>query len=172
MVWSGVAIRLAVIPLTAIGCVAAPHAGASVDDLALNGTYRATSNGDWAQTNDSYHDEQTVQSIWTITSTCSSAFDCSGTVTSDLGWTAPINKTSQSWTVDRQILNWEPCQDGTVGTGRQLFRFYQVDAFGQFDLDNKSTTYAGEQKTVGPTGACGVSRELAIRMPFRLEKVV
>ena len=45
--------------------LASPHpARASADDLALNGTYIATSNGDWARTNDSYHDEQTVRSTY------------------------------------------------------------------------------------------------------------
>jgi hypothetical protein len=167
-----VVIRLAAITLSVTACFTAPHAGASVDDLALNGTFRATSNGDWAQTNDSYHDEQTVRSIWTITSACSTALDCSGTVTSDQGWTAPISKTSQSWTVERQIANWEPCVDGTGGTGRQVYRFFAVDESGAYDLNSQpSSVYAGVDKTTGPSGACGINRILAISMPFRLEKL-
>jgi hypothetical protein len=163
---------LGAITLSVIGCFPAAHAGASVDDLALNGTYLATSNGEWAQTNDSYHDEQTVRSTWTITSTCSDAFHCSGTVSSDQGWTAPINKSSTTWTVDRQIPNWEECADGTAATGRQLYRFWQVVGdSGRYDIDNQSSVFAGEDKTIGPTGACGISRILAVKMPFRLEKL-
>ena len=163
---------LAAFTLSVIGCFPAPDAGASVDDLALNGTYLATSNGEWAQTNDSYHDEQTVRSTWTITSTCSDAFHCSGTVSSDQGWTAPINKSSTTWTVDRQIPNWEQCADGTAVSGRQLYRFFQVVGdTGRYDIDNESSVFAGEDKTIGPTGACGISRILAVKMPFRLEKL-
>lgn len=172
MALHGVVTRLAAITLSVIAYLAAPVAGASVDELALNGSFRATSNGDWAQTNDSYHDEQTVQSIWTITSACTTAFQCSGTVTSDHGWSAPINKTSQSWTVERQIPNWEPCGDGTTATGRQVYRFYVVDESGAYDLNTPpSSTYAGEDKTIGASGACGSSRILAIKLPFRLEKL-
>ena len=36
------------------------------EDVALNGTFRATSIGDWAQTNDQYHGEPTVIQTWTI----------------------------------------------------------------------------------------------------------
>ena len=44
----------------------APTAAASGDDWGLNGTYAATSIGNWAQTNDVYRDEATVRSKWTI----------------------------------------------------------------------------------------------------------
>jgi hypothetical protein len=166
-----VAIRLAALPLSLIGCVAMPQAGASFEDLALNGTFRATSNGDWAQTNDSYHDEQTVQSIWTITSACTDAYLCTGTVSSDQGWTAPVNKTSVTWTVDRDLPDWAPCADGTAAIGHQQFRFWRVDETAQLDTENQSLVYAGEDKATGPSGACGVSKALVIKMPFRLEKL-
>lgn len=166
-----VAIRLAALPLSLIGCVAVPQAGASFEDLALNGTFRATSNGDWAQRNDSYNEERTVQSIWTITSACSDAFHCTGTVSSDQGWTAPVNKTNVLWTVDRDLPDWVPCADGTAAIGHQQFRFWRVDENGQLDAENQSLVYAGEDKTAGPSGACGVSKPVVIRMPFRLEKL-
>ena len=162
---------MAIAGLIAATCVGVPAAGATVDALALNGTYRATSNGDWAQTNDVYRDEQTVRSVWTISSSCSGAFDCSGTVTSDQGWTAPIAKSSQTWTVEHQLETWQPCPDGTAAPARQLFRFYPVTKVGRVDIDNESTEYAGTDKTVGRSGNCGSSRELAINMPFRLEKI-
>ena len=51
----------------AISVFVAPEAHA--DDMALNGRFLATSNGDWAMTNDVYRDEASVRSIWTIAMT-------------------------------------------------------------------------------------------------------
>lgn len=51
-----------VIPALALalaGGATAPTAAASGDEWGLNGTYQATSNGDWAKTNDIYHNEAT-----------------------------------------------------------------------------------------------------------------
>ncbi len=62
------ATAVAVTVMVALGTPSSAHA--SDDGLALNGIYTATSNGDWAKTDDSYHDEATVTSTWTITSTC------------------------------------------------------------------------------------------------------
>jgi hypothetical protein len=149
----------------------AQPAYASTEGLALNGTYLATSNGDWAKTNEAYHDESTVRSVWTINSTCSNPYECAGTITSDQGWTAPIFKASTSWTVDRELPTWQPCPDGTTSPGHQKFRFYRVDEYGELDLTNESSVFAGEDKTTGQSGACGVSRPLLIRMPLRLEKL-
>jgi hypothetical protein len=146
-----------------------PSAGASQDDMALNGTYVVTANGEWAKTNDSYHDESVVRSTWTITSSCSNPVDCTGQVVSDEGWTAPIVHTSDAWIVDRDVANWEPCPDGTAATGHQRYRFWPVDATGY--VTPGSPTLGGEQRTTGPSGACGVNRILVIRMPVRLDKV-
>jgi hypothetical protein len=144
-------------------------ARASEDGLALNGTYIATSNGDWAKTNDSYHDEGTVTSTWTITSTCSNPVDCTGQVITDQGWTAPIIHNSDAWIVDRDLPNWERCPDGTTATGHQRYRFWPVDATGY--VAPGSPTLGGEERTAGPSGACGINKLLVIRMPFRLDKV-
>ena len=38
------------------------------EDVALNGTFRATSIGDYAQRNDQYFGEPTVYQTWTISS--------------------------------------------------------------------------------------------------------
>ncbi|MGE5694084.1 MAG: hypothetical protein ACM4D3_02285 [Candidatus Sericytochromatia bacterium] len=65
-------------------------AAADANNPALNGRYLATSNGELAMTNQSFHDEATTQSVWTITSSCGTPQDCTGTVTSDEGWTADI----------------------------------------------------------------------------------
>ena len=53
--------------------------------VAINGTFTAFSDGQWAKTNDSYHDELSVTQTWTITSTCATYQDCTGRVTSDQG---------------------------------------------------------------------------------------
>ena len=58
-----------------------PTAGASGDDeWGINGTYIATSNGQWAQTNDIYRNEASVRSTWTISMTCSTPLECTGRV--------------------------------------------------------------------------------------------
>ena len=144
-------------------------ARASEDGLALNGIYVATSNGDWAKTNDSYHDETTVTSTWTITSSCFNPVDCAGQVVSDQGWTAPIVHNSDAWIVERDLLDWERCPDGTAVAGHQRYRFWPVDATGY--VAPGSPTLGGEERTTGPSGACGVNKLLVIRMPFRLDKV-
>ena len=154
---------------TAIGGLATASPATASDDGALNGTYLATSNGEWARTNDSYHDEATVRSIWTITSTCTNPQDCTGRVTSDAGWSADLYRQDTEWTVKRDVPNWEPCWDGTASTGTQVFRFYPADASGMTSAG--STTLIGEDKTTGPSGACGKNQWLTVAMPFKLVKI-
>ncbi len=60
------------------------------EEVAINGTFRATSIGDYAQRNDQYFGEPTVYQTWTISSTCDTFQECHGTVTSDQGWSAPL----------------------------------------------------------------------------------
>ena len=161
------ALATAVIVVAAVGVPTQAHAS---EGWAINGTYSVTSNGQWAQTNAVYRDEAVVRSTWTITSTCSSLADCSGQVTSDQGWTAPINTKYAEWRVERTIKNWEPCADGTAADGHQLFRFYPVDDDGQVAIHG-STTLGGEDKTVGPTGACGINTPLVISVPLKLTQI-
>jgi hypothetical protein len=137
----------------------------------LNGRFIAISNGDWAQTNDSYRNEAIVRSTWTISSTCTQGDECTGRVSSDLGWTAPLRKQNDTWIVDRDIPDWEPCADGTTAPGHQKFRFWRVNADGSQDYSGQSPTFAGEDKTVGLSGACGINKWLAIRMPFSLQQI-
>ena len=85
------------------------------DDVAVNGTYRATSIGDYATTNDTYNGEATVTSTWTISSSCVTFQECHGTVTSDQGWSAPTYMIDGiMWFVKRDVPNWERCPDGTA----------------------------------------------------------
>lgn len=62
--------------------IAAPAVGVP-GDWGLDGTYTATSNGEWSKRNDVFHDEPSVRSVWTVTSTCSYPGECTGTVRSD-----------------------------------------------------------------------------------------
>jgi hypothetical protein len=149
---------------------ASPARATTKEDVAINGTYRATSLGGWATTNDQRNDEATVISTWTISSTCTTFQDCTGTVTSDQGWSAPLYvRDGTQWYVKRDVPNWETCPDGTSYTGQQTYYFYPVNSEGGTQIG--SPTLAGRDKTTGPSGACGQSRWLVIEMPFRLDKI-
>jgi hypothetical protein len=147
----------------------APAARGTGDETAINGIFTATSNGEWAQSNQVYHNEATVRSTWTIATTCATPIDCTGTVKSDQGWTATIYTTNMQWYVKRDLADWERCADGTTAPGHQVYRFTPVGADGY--VDPKSTTYAGEDVTTGPSGACGRNDPLQIESPFKLVKI-
>lgn len=136
----------------------------AADDIAINGTYTAFSDGQWAQTDQSYHDEASVTQTWTITSTCSSYQDCTGTVTSDQGWsTANLVYVSGRWKVTHSVVDWERCADGTARPGEQAFTFWK-------GYPDKSQIIGWDQ-TVGPSGGCGFNKWLNVTMPFRLTPV-
>ena len=60
-----------------VSLASAPQAGAAFCDPLPNGRFTATSDGVWAKTNDVFHDEATVTSTWTITSSCTGEpLDC------------------------------------------------------------------------------------------------
>jgi hypothetical protein len=140
------------------------------EDVEINGTYRATSIGDYAKTNDQYNGEATVIQTWTISSSCVTFQECHGTLTSDQGWSAPLYMIDGiMWYAKREVPNWERCPDGTAYTGQQTFYFYPVNSYGEFQLG--SPTFAGKDKTVGPSGACGQNQWLDITMPLRLDKL-
>jgi hypothetical protein len=140
-------------------------------DPAINGTYTATVIGDWARTRQVYHDEAVVRSTWGISSSCSTAQDCTGQVTSDQGWSAPLTMhDGLTWYVKRDIPNWETCPDGTTFTGRDNFYFYPANPDTGENLLG-SPVLAGREHTVGPSGACGTNSPLLIDQPFRLDKI-
>ena len=151
------------------GTVAVPAAKASLG-FELNGAYRVISNGEWARTNEVFMDEVTVSSIWTFTSTCSDAHTCTGTVTSDQGWTAPLEFRTTRWIVDRYHEKWQYCPDGSVWPGRQRFQFQGANANGQNEK-RISDTLMGYDRTIGISGACGVNQPTVISMPLRLQKL-
>jgi hypothetical protein len=157
---AGIAIQAAVL-------TAGPAAASG--DWGLNGTYIATSNGEWAKTNDIFHNERSVRSTWTISTVCSFPTECSGTVNSDLGWSAPIYQKGGVWFVKRVVPKWEPCPDGSAGDGLQLYRFLESTPDGA-QQDPNSNIFVGEDQTTGVAGACGISLPLFITMPFKLVK--
>lgn len=152
-----------------IGVGAAPTAWAY--NPSINGTYTATQVGNFARTGTVYHDEDVVRSTWRISTSCSTAQDCSGTVVSDQGWTAPlVMHDGQSWNLKRDIPNWEPCDDGSSFTGREHIFFYPADPeTGEMVLG--SAVFAGREHTTGPSGACGTNAPLYIEQPFRLDRI-
>ncbi|BBY13672.1 hypothetical protein [Mycobacterium marseillense] len=153
------------------GLSTAPTAQAiTKEDVAVNGTFRVTSIGDYAQTNDQYKGEPTVYQTWTISSTCDSTLECHGQVTSDQGWTAPLYMTDgEMWKVRREVPNWERCEDGTAFSGVETFFFYPVNDNGGFQIGSR--VFAGKDKTVGPSGACGQNQWLDVAMPLRLDQL-
>lgn len=79
----------------------APTSPADTDGTAVNGRFTAVSDGQWAKTNESFRDEATVTDTWTITSQCANAFECTGQIVSDRGWTAELRYLSGTTTVPR-----------------------------------------------------------------------
>lgn len=136
--------------------------------LPLNGTYAVVSNGDWAQSNDVYHDEVTIRQVWTITSSCENPQSCSGWVASDMGWNADLSWKNM-WLIRRDVPNWQRCPDGTSYPGVQIFRFSPVNDQGQVEIG--SSTLAGQDVTTGASGACSVGQPLVITLPLRVQQV-
>lgn len=165
---SRVLIGLTTASLAAGIAIAAPAAAA--DKWSLNGTFTATSNGEWSRTNDRFRDQHSVRAIWTVESQCSYPTECTGTVSSDQGWTAPIYQTGGEWYVKHIVPRWIPCQDGSTADGLQVFRFKAMTPDGA-NTDPTSNTLVGEDATTGPAGACGVSMPVFITMPFKLVRI-
>ncbi|WP_116377132.1 hypothetical protein [Mycobacterium sp. MFM001] len=165
------AIVLAANAFGALGPTAS--AGATTkEDVALNGTYQVTSNGNLAKINRQYNQEAVVTTTWTISSTCATFNECSGTVKSAQGWTEPLSlRDGLQWYVTHNVPDWERCEDGTAFTGRQEFYFYPVDPNGSGAVQIGSPTLTGKDKTIGPSGACGQNQWLTVEMPLRLDKI-
>jgi hypothetical protein len=155
---------------TAVGTVAAfgaGTAGAERDLAPLNGVYRAVSDGFWAKSNETRRAEAVVVATWTISSTCTTYIDCTGTVTSDQGWSADLIRRGWRWSAKHIVPHWIPCPDGTFYDAEQTFTFWAKRGDAPDDTDNLT----GWDTTLGPSGACGVNRNLEIRMPFTLTRI-
>ncbi|WP_319448167.1 MULTISPECIES: hypothetical protein [unclassified Mycobacterium] len=163
---------MVIVAATAVVAVtSAPSAQARPGGSPLNGRYLATSNGDWATTNDVYRDETTVRQVWTITSSCVDSTSCTGQVSSSAGWTADLRYDGAWWVIERVVDGWEPCADGTSAPGDQKYHFWGVDPAGQTD-DTNTTLLAGSDTTFGRSGACGINKLLVITLPMRLQRII
>lgn len=151
------------------GIATAPAARAY--DPSINGTYTATQIGDWAKTRQVYHDEDVIRSTWRITTSCSTAQDCTGQVVSDQGWTAPVTMhDGLTWYLKREIPNWETCADGTSYSGNDNIYFYPANPeTGENTLG--SPVLAGREKTVAASGGCGYNSPLIVEQPIRLDRI-
>jgi hypothetical protein len=170
----GTAATAMLLATSAVGFIAPASTARAItkEDVAINGTYRATSIGNWAKINDQFNNEPTVVSTWTISSTCTNFQECNGTLKSDQGWSTPIYMLDGvMWYAKRDVPNWERCQDGTAFTGRQTYYFYPADAGGDGEFTIGSPVLAGKDKTVGPSGACGQNQWLTIELPLRMDKI-
>lgn len=150
---------LLLVALWCLSSAVSAHAGDC--DIPFNGTYTAFSDGQWAQTKHSYHDEVSVTATWTVATTCADYLNCMGRVSSDQGWSAPAVCKSGMWSVTHDVPNWEPCADGTAATGQQKFIFWSQTDPAKFE---------GLDTTLGPSGACGVNQWQTISMSFALTK--
>jgi hypothetical protein len=144
------------------GSAAAFSAHATPEEAAaINGTYTATSDGNWAKRNHQFYDLPTATATWTVSSSCSTSIECTGQVTSDQGWSAELKLIGGSmWLVSHDVEDWEKCPDGSAFPGHQQYKFYTVD-------DNN---LEGWDETRGPSGACGANQWLFMEMPFTLVK--
>lgn len=153
----------------ALAATTAPPARAGLG-IELNGPYRVTSNGDWAKTNEVYMDERTEVSVWTFSSSCANAHECTGQVSSDQGWTAPLEFRTSRWIVDRYHENWQTCPDGTTSPGRQRYQFQGSDSNGQYEKLNIDLL-VGYVRTIGVSGACGRNMPTVIQIPLSVRRL-
>nr|WP_082753760.1 hypothetical protein [Mycobacterium sp. NAZ190054] len=138
-----------------------------VAEVALNGTFSARSDGLWAKTNEIMVYRDDVVATWTVTSSCTTFQDCTGTVVSDQGWTAELVYQSQRWKAAHVVEGWQRCPDGTTAPGEQTFTFWAE----RLDAPDRHDRLTGWDQIIGPSGACGVNRSLNIRMPFTLTRI-
>ena len=164
---------IAIVVLAALaGHLAAPPPANADEGYAINGRYAATSDGTYATTNYAFHNEATVKSVWTITSTCRTDVSCEGQVTSDQGWRAPLSTEGHIWYVQRDLPTWETCPDGSTSSGHQTFMFYPADAGGVNQIG--SPYLEGRDKTLGARFGCGrtnLAEVTTVVMPFRLDRI-
>jgi hypothetical protein len=164
---------IAIVVLAALACyLAAPPAANADAGYAINGRYAATSDGTYATTNYAFHNQATVRSVWTITSTCRTDVSCVGQVTSDQGWSAPLSTEGHIWYVQRDLPTWETCPDGSTSSGHQTFMFYPTDTDGVNQIG--SPHLEGRDKTLGARFGCGrtnLAEVTTVVMQFRLDRI-
>ena len=162
-----------------VSVVSAPSALATDYGVALNGTYRAFSNGEWAQTSAGpngaggaqvYIDQPSKLEIFSVSSDCASPISCSGEVRSDAGWTGALSYNGDTWTIKRDIPNWLPCPDGTAAPGHQNFALWGFNP-STSEKNKDRNLIVGWERTQAPTGACGYNKPVVTQLPVRLEQI-
>ncbi len=160
---------------TTLAAVAALGAvpSAQADDqwgVDISGTWRVFSDGEWARTNEVKIKQQSVSETWTVNVSCVSPIECTGEVTSSLGWTGSA-RLDDFWFVEHVVPNWMPCPNGTFATGYQKFMLWGVDRSTEGRLRRNITTFAGRNITKSDSGACGVNKSKVIELPVFMEKI-
>lgn len=148
----------------------APAAAADDWGVDLSGTWSVYSDGEWAKTNQVFIDQQSVRETWTVDVSCVSPIECTGQVTSSLGWTGSIYLNG-FWYVNHDVPNWMPCPDGTWATGHQKFMLWGVDTVTEEQLRHHFTDMAGRNITTSDSGACGVNRPKQIELPVWMQRL-
>lgn len=138
----------------------------SADDKAVNGVFTAVSDGEWAKTNERYAYRDTIVRTWTIRSSCTTFVDCTGSVSSDEGWTAELRFSGQVWRLARTIEGFQQCGDGSTAPGEQTFIFWPRRG----DAPDRHDWLSGWDRTVGASGDCGVNRWHTVSRPFTLTR--
>lgn len=171
----GLAAGTAAIALVASLSAATP-AYAEDFGVALNGTFRVMSDGEWAKVGmapggaDVFIDQQTVNQTWTVTTSCISPIECTGEVKSDLGWTATA-RLKDYWYIDHDIPNWLPCPDGTFAPGHQKFILLGFNPARNERVVHNADFLIGRDQTKAPSGACGRNQPVVIEMPVKVQKI-
>jgi hypothetical protein len=162
----------AVTAITLLGSMGTPTAGADEKDWGVNisGTWRVFSDGEWARTNQVKIKQQSVLETWTVDVACVSPLECTGEVTSSLGWTGSA-RLDGYWYIEHDVPNWMPCPNGTFATGHQKFILTGMDPATQRSKARDITTFLGRNVTKSDSGACGVNLSKVIELPARLDKI-
>ena len=148
----------------------APSAQAQDWGVDITGTWSVYSDGAWARTNQVKFEQKSVLETWNVSTTCVSPIECTGTVTSSLGWTAPI-RLDDFWFVEHEVPNWKPCPNGTFATGHQKFQLWGMNPAEERRVTSNITTFAGRNMTKTNSGACGINNATVIELPVRMEKL-
>jgi hypothetical protein len=156
--------------ITGQGIGAAPPARASNTGSELNGTFLVSSNGQWAKTNDVLMNESSSLQTWTVTSSCASPIECTGTVKSDQGWTGTL-RLDKFYYVEHDIPNWAPCPDGTFADGHQMFLMWGIDPNTEEGVSTDIHYLGARNVTRTASGSCGANKPLIVEMPAFVKQV-
>lgn len=162
---------MAATAIVVLGSLGAPPAAQAENwGVDISGSWQVFSDGDWARTNQVKFKQQSVMETWTVSTSCVSPIECSGTVTSSLGWTGTA-RLDNFWYVEHDVPNWIPCPNGTFATGHQKFLLWGVNPETEQSVMRNIQTFAGRNITSSDSGACGVNNPLVIELPVKAQKL-